>query len=278
MVMRIKKPAVEPRKRREWFRRHEEDGEPIAQIAKADGYDVRTVKKLIQVEHQEREAKEARSLVLRQALEAHYADLCAFAQKLDFEVTKEQKPFTGFREDRMWEALREHLPKSAMWKSLDKLEQLQSEIKVVEDSIRGFAERALQEWIRRTPELKPAPSPKDNGLDQKKTLDALSQHLKEQAQEDGGGPDVGFEWAPVNERAGYLRWRQIPIGKFTADQAAQAEKAIGGLIDDVSRLPETALYRRLTAEARLVQRQVRDELAIIILKRVVSGKCRYCPI
>ena len=78
-----KRPLVEPAKRREWFKRFEEDGESAAEIARSVGYDVRTVRKQIELMRQERESREARFTVLRQALEKHYADLISFAEKLD---------------------------------------------------------------------------------------------------------------------------------------------------------------------------------------------------
>ena len=87
MAKRIKKPLVRPEKQREWLRRHEIGGESPMEIAKSDKYDVRTVRKYIELERQERERREARSIVLRQALEEHYRDLCNFAQQLDSEAS-----------------------------------------------------------------------------------------------------------------------------------------------------------------------------------------------
>ena len=117
MARRIKKPAVRPELRRQWLRRYEEDGESPPEIAKADGYDVRTVRKQIEVERQERERREARSTVLRQALEKHYADLCDFAQKLDLELARVGGSLLMLKNDPMWSALREHLPRSTIWKN-----------------------------------------------------------------------------------------------------------------------------------------------------------------
>ncbi len=54
VASRIKKPAVRPELRREWLRRNETEGESPPEIAKQDGYDVRTVRKQIEIERQER--------------------------------------------------------------------------------------------------------------------------------------------------------------------------------------------------------------------------------
>ena len=116
MVKRIRKPAVKPEVRRQWLRRYEEEGESPPQIARADSYDVRTVRKQIGAERQERERRDARSVVLRHALEQHYADLYSFAQKLDLQLTMEGSTLDMMRGDRMWSALREHLPRYS-WRS-----------------------------------------------------------------------------------------------------------------------------------------------------------------
>jgi len=88
MPKRIKKPLLPPVMRRDWLRRFEEDGLPASEIARSDHYDVRTVRKQIELMLQEREGRETRLLVLRQALERHYADLVSFAEKLDSEMTQ----------------------------------------------------------------------------------------------------------------------------------------------------------------------------------------------
>lgn len=81
MVKRIKKPPVKPEVRKSWLKRHEQ-GESITDIAVNDQFDVRTVRRHIEQAKQEREVKEARSMVLRNALEAHYSDLCDYAERL----------------------------------------------------------------------------------------------------------------------------------------------------------------------------------------------------
>jgi len=111
MTRRIKKPAVRPELRREWLRRNETEGESPPEIAKQDGYDVRTVRKQIEIERQERERREARSIVLRQALEKHYADICTFAQKLDSHITGDTGSLSTIKSEPMWIALREHMPR-----------------------------------------------------------------------------------------------------------------------------------------------------------------------
>jgi hypothetical protein len=111
-------PAVQPEIRRQWLKRYEEDGESPPQISIKDGYDVRTVRKQTEFERQEREKREARFAVLRKALEDHYADLFGFAQKLESELVNDSARLTTLKDDPMWSALREHLPRAKMWENL----------------------------------------------------------------------------------------------------------------------------------------------------------------
>ena len=82
MKKRTRKPPVRPEVARKWLKRYEEDGESPPQIAQSDGFDVRTVRKQLELMRHEREVREARQVVLRKALESHYADLCSFAENL----------------------------------------------------------------------------------------------------------------------------------------------------------------------------------------------------
>ena len=86
-----KKPSVQPELRREWLRQTDEEGKSVPQIATKSHYDVRTVRKAIQWARDDREKREARRIVYRQALEAHYADFVRFANNLDEEITRNKK-------------------------------------------------------------------------------------------------------------------------------------------------------------------------------------------
>src|SRR3990172_13244490 len=103
-----KKPPVTPETYRGWLGRVER-GESARAIAEAEHYDLRTVRKNIERTRQEQEMKEARSAVLRQALERHYEDLIAFAGKLQQALGGQTVPLPA-RSDRMWAALQKHLP------------------------------------------------------------------------------------------------------------------------------------------------------------------------
>lgn len=274
MLKRIKKPAVKPELRRQWFKRHEEDGESPPQIAKADGYDVRTVRKQIAVERQEMERKEARSVVLRQALEQHYADLCDFAQKLDLQLTTEGSTLDTMRGNCMWSALHEHLPRSIIWRNLDKWEHLQSEILQLEHMVEDFA----GERIESESGFKFTISSKEVGFN-KGTLFAIAAYFKATAKEEAEHlTDADFTLSPLDGNFTDVELNPYRIGRFPNQQVPDIQKLIRKLMAEVIRWEEYNEMHHFLKELERVQRVLRDELSVIILRRIVPGRCKYCPL
>ena len=274
MTKRIKKPAVTPEVRRQWFKRFEEEGESPPQIAKADGYDVRTVRKLIEAERQERERREARSVVLRKALEDHYADLCGFGRRMALALRGERTDLATLRSDRFWSALREHLPRSNMWKSFDRMGHLQDEIKQLEGSLK----REIEPLVRsRTPVKFPVTREEAGITDE--IIPPLFLHSRATA-EGKPGIDIKTAFSPraTSEGVTEIWLGAILIGKVADKQVSEVKQMVGDLLEEVTRLPEQGEIRRRLEEIGRVQQALDDELAIITLRRIVPGRCRYCPL
>jgi hypothetical protein len=274
MTRRIKKPVVRPELRRQWLHRYEEVGESPPEIAKADGYDVRTVRAQIDFERQERERREAKSIVLRQALENHYADLCSFAQKLDSHVIGETDSLGMLREDPMWNALREHLPRSTAWKNLDKLEAVRGEIHQVDDKLK----RPLEEMIAAKTRLAFPVSSGEIGLTAG-VVDALIAHFRLTARgEVGLDKRTDFRTAPVDGATTSIEYGAYTIGKVANDRVTEVKDLFLNLLSEVVAREEHDEMGRLFILLDQLKRKLHDELLIVILRRVVTGRCRYCPI
>lgn len=274
MAKRVKKPAVRPKIRRQWFRRYEEEGESPLQIAQADGYDVRTVRKQIELERQERERREARSIVLRKALEQHYIDLCAFAQKLDSEVTTGGITLEMLKTNRMWSALRDHLPHSPIWKYLDRWQHIQDKTGQVERQV----EKLIQEQIKTRSSLNFATASQEVGF-RSGIISVIALEFEAAARGRSGlHGSINFKLTPVGKELTDVELSSFPIGRIPNQQVADAQKLVRDLLDEVTTWEEHNDMCRLLAELQRVERVLHDELAVIILKRVVPGRCKYCPI
>lgn len=274
MTKRIRKPAVTPEVRRQWFKRFEEEGESPPHIAKADGFDVRTVRKQIEVERQERERREARSVVLRKALEDHYADLCGFARKMGLALMGEGTDLSTLKNDRLWSALREHLPRSTMWKSFDKMGHLQDEIRQLEGSLK----EEIEPLVRSRSPVKFPVTHEEVGI----TDDIISPLFFHSRATAGEKPGVDIKAAfnphATGEGMTEIWLGAILMGKVTNKQVAEVKQMVGELLEEVTRLPEHGEIRRRLEEIGRVQQALDDELAIITLRRIVPGRCRYCPL
>ena len=126
MASRGNKSKVGAEQRQEWLERYQ-GGESPPRIAKADGVDARTVRKHINAAMQDRESKDARASVLRNALERHYAELCRCAERLAAPATParlsiDQLPSTDDKaspyQSYLEAALRQHIPSSPIWRWL----------------------------------------------------------------------------------------------------------------------------------------------------------------
>ncbi len=269
MPKRIKKPAVRPEVRRQWFKRFEEDGETPPRIAETEGYDVRTVRKQIELARQEREEREARTMVLRGALEQHYADLVAYAETLDAEITKASLPLDA-RSVRLQSALRQHLPRSPLWKALDRVERLNVEINNVEKRL----EDALPDVVKEGGLDHFGSGYSESGLDIEGAVGGLIHYLKHSGDTVPPVPKVMTLKEGVNE---------VYIGPWKcsvtpSDQIPDVETFMKDMMSKVITLPDSEeLKNRLAALHRAIE-AIREELATITMKRIVPGRCKYCPL
>ena len=269
MPKRIKKPLVTPAKRRDWLRRFEEDGQPASEIARVDHYDVRTVRKQIEMIQQEREGRETRVLVLRQALERHFADLVSFAEKLDSGIIKSYLP-EGAKNERMWAALREHLPRSPLWKAFDRLEHLNDEVK----EIKKRAEQRIRDRVEKESSLELVSKLGEPGLYDGALTAALDYHL----QANQPNPLLEFKNSFIKEGLIEVYYDKWACAAVSPDQVPKVKEFLASLMAGVNQWPEYQEMQRTLAEITKTISAIREELAIIIWRRVVPGHCKYCPV
>ncbi len=274
MPRRVKKPAVRPELRRQWLRRSEEEGESAPHIAEADGFDVRTVRKQIEMERQERERREARSMVLRRALEQHYADLCAFAQKLDSQVTGSSGTLSMMRNEPMWSALREHMPRGTMWKNLDRWDSVQNEISQLQNKV----EKQVEELVKAKSAWGFRQTPDEVGVAHT-FISAVASHFRLVAQGLAGlAHRTGFHIDAADDKGVWLQLGRYTIGKVPRDQEEELKTWVIQLLNEVTTWQEQDNLSRLFTELKRIEKALHEELLVIILRRVIPGRCRYCPL
>jgi len=265
-MTRRKKPPVSVSRRREWLRQYEEDGKTPPEIAKADNYDVRTVRKQLDITRQEREEREASVIVLRDVKKQHYGDLVSYAEKMDGEI---QQPSLPFANDRLYIALHEHIPRSPLWKGLDKLKDLNEAIHNIEISLNQAAVNLINKESNRVfnKELRKV------GLDIEGTSGALVYSIKQP--EGSFSPNITDEKAKEGFRE--IRYGPWNCGVVPDNQVADVKKFIGEMMSSKNFLPDSEELKDKLKERHKVIEMMREELATIIMKRIVPGRCKYCP-
>lgn len=275
MGKRIKKPAVKPEKRKDWLRRYEEDGEPPPQIAKADRYDVRTVRKQIELARQDREIREARTMVLRGALEKHYTQLCASAQSVASALSLPPTHLPpALMQGSMLKALKEHLPRSRIWKDFHRWEQLVDEY---EGAIQKAKERCKAEAEARALNL--APRPGQPGLGVGFTDSVVSSVVDLALGRKGLKDSTIF----VKERFANTDLYEAKMGPWVlgwanSSKMSNLENVYFKLLDEAIEWDQFDQLRKFVQELQSLSAELYEELNTIALRGVVPGRCKYCPL
>jgi hypothetical protein len=278
MAKRTKKPPIKPEVRRDWLKRHEENGESAPQIADKDKFDVRTVRKQIDLAKQEREVREARLVVLRDALEKHYEDLRKFAEKLNSEVLGLGNVPSSPDDDLMEAALRQHLPRSPIWTLISRYQTLQQRA----DEEKQKLERAIKQLVKEDKRLTPLT---EAGLDgvAHGVVTVLGAEVKQWSQ---GNTKYTLKDSLVMEPAGeglvnprFGFSHMGPMGEKAAGDAMQIVRDVLGDVESSLRgSQEYHDLEKAIAEISRLGGKLREELAVIRLRRIVPGRCKYCPL
>lgn len=269
MEKKVKKPVVEPDKRQNWLKRYEE-GESPPQIAEADHFDVRTVRAHIQKAKQEREIKDARALVLRNALEQHYRDLCEYAEKLDL-LAHGESAAMSLREECLHSALRQHLPRSPIWNYLKQRAAINEQISM----LRKQADTKLEEIAASDSQLNSQPHIRETALPA--MVDVLKSQFdkwvrgvpgltKDRLFEQNSGELINLHYGPFH------------LGNYKKEDIPLVRKIVADLEPRIRELEEYGKLESLYSELNRIESNLKEALAVITLRRVVPGRCRYCPL
>jgi hypothetical protein len=261
---------VTPAMRQDWLRRYE-DGETPRDIANSQGVDHRTVKKQIGLAQENMELIEARRHVLRNALEGHYGDLCQFAASLisAFYLPASFGSTPGglsddYRQKPLFAALREHLPRSPLWKHIAAWDEACQAYSV---SVQSLKERIWQEITASDIFTNMSSGPDMNRL-QEAVEDDFGYHIMASFRGERGlrpGKDRGTD--------NLLEFRRVELSHLPKDKQAW-------LAELLVKAQEWDDFQRLSQVVNRLQQAKKDisvEVDILSLRRVLPGRCRYCP-
>jgi len=272
MPKRIKKPPVKPETRLEWLNRVEH-GETPPQISATDSFDVRTVRKHVELARLERDVHQARSSVLRDALESHHRDLLETVRNIEKQMSGEAT-VSMEKEQPLMVGLRQHMPRSPLWGNLRKWNRVVTELAELQEIIRNN----IQQEIEADGRLNGIVS---NGANMviPAAVDVLIHQVKEWAC-GREGLKIDRDIHPEKTSEGRVRMR-YGFSHFGEIEESRAETIKAVLIDFESRLknrPEYLEMEKLYGKLGRLKTSIWERLTVILLRRIVPGKCKYCPL
>jgi hypothetical protein len=277
MAARTEKSRITPEQRLDWLRRSE-DGQSPPSIANKDQVDVRTVRKHIELAKQEMEVKEARSMVLRNALERHYQDLCDYARTLATYPSGEVTGARGAYSEHMRNALRQHIPRSPIWGFLSQRDDLEQRIAQLTKDIGN----TVEDLVRSDSRLSTLSTEGYSG-----PIDGPVEALKFQARQWAKGYrgleiKENLRTEPAGEGLVNFRYGAFGLGAAERDHLRTVSKAISEALRDwesrLKELEELEKLKKCFLDLDRVEKNLNDEIAVITLRRVVPGRCHYCPL
>jgi hypothetical protein len=272
MPKRIKKPPVTNETRLDWLRRNEQ-GESPPHIAQTDEFDVRTVRKHLELARLERDVQQARSDVLRKALEDHYHDLLETVDKLG-KLISDKQTVSMEKEQPLVFGLRQHMPRSPLWENLRKWNRTLTELNESNDIIEDKIQREVETDGRLNGIV-------SEGADLvfPAAVEVLLHQAKSWAR-GWQGLDIEHDIHVEKASEGKVMMR-YGFSSFGIIEEKYVETITNVLADFESRLrqyPEYLEIEKLYNRLRHLETTIKDILTTIQLRRIVPGKCKYCPL
>lgn len=274
MNKRIKKPTVKPEQRQDWLERSERR-ESASHIAATDGFDVRTVRKHIELAKHEREVVQARAAVLRNALEQHYADLHGFAERLLSRIEEREGAQFSENDGYLQTALKQHVPRSPIWTNLNRHDGMLAEITKIKDEIKNKLEHEVGADTR----LKSNLSPDEDGV-----IPGIKGALVFQADRwSKGYKGLNIDGSLIvepTEEDGFVRLRYgfSQMGLVRKENVPIIREVLKDFESRIKKWNEFVDLEKAFTEDKRIKQNLKDELVVIILKRIVPGRCKFCPI
>lgn len=275
---KAKKPSVTPDRRRDWLRRYEVEAETPPAIAKKDSYDVRTVRKQIELARQEKDIREAKLTVLRDAMVNHYQDLCKLAGDINSEVNKKVPISEGLTTNPIWSALQQHIPRSALWKNIDRWNTSHQKL--------GEINSEIHELLRKKILSEPRLNFMDIAGSEQITLNLIDFFSSRIDQRVKGGTCLDIEkYFSVEHTGGHLHAAKVGaygVGTINPEQEQEQvsilKQALYDFESDITEWEKSQELQFIYNGLNGLKKSITEELDVLTLRRVVPGRCKYCPL
>jgi hypothetical protein len=268
-MARGKKPAVSSYDRRRWLEELE-SGRGITEITRAAGRDIRVVKRHIEMAQEERQIAHARRDFLLDRLEQHQGDLLNEVQRLR-RVVSQYPPTQLIPDDpmerRLHDALREHTRRLPLKGLLELYEGAVAEFRQARDNVSNQIGEREAQLVSRLPE-EVVTYPWTPAL-----VEALELGMK---------LDEASGRTHVSEKQGEGMY-EISWGSAHLTRSPVSEAMVPIIVEAHKKLLSGAesnrtLFQQHHQRLKELIDLVVEELDVFVIKRLVPGHCRYCPL
>jgi len=266
-MARKKKSEIDSQLRQRWLEKHQA-GQSIFKISVEYQRDPRTIKHHVERALREKEAKEARVIVIRDALQKHHAKLISYAERLYGNVDSEEPVTSALLEDRMYSALKSHLPRSPLWNYLDRLNHLYEKL----DALKAQLRTKLQKKIEKDTAI-PTKESVHLGL-----LEAFHFQLIARAKDHSGiSLKDSFRVHALGNGESSVEYGKFHLGAIMDSDVPRIQAIIESWEGKLTQRPEYNDARDMFNQLNLLKVKIKEELEVIFERGIVPGSCKYCP-
>ncbi len=264
--------GVKTEERLKWLQAYEA-GESIFKIASDSDRDHRTVKKHIEIARTEKELKDERSIVLRNALERHFGDLLRIVQTILTRINSDETVEFAGDDEFLSGALRDHIPRSPIWNLLRRWNSCVQDIGQIKKQMEKEVEVTLAGDARLTAINERTSVQLFRGItallmfkieERSKGYSGLDVKSLEKEKRQGGVFSVSYGFAELGE-----------LGEDDLKVVQPVLTRIEGNLQDSEEFTELKDQYLKLADTRT---KLGKELQVMKWKRIVPGRCRICPI
>lgn len=268
-MARYRRSAITPAERRMWLEQLE-GGRGITEISRKAGRDIRIVKHHIEIATEERQIGMAKRDFLVGRIEQHQQDLLAEVRRLQ-QVTKRYPPARIVPNDtiarKIHEGLKEHVRRLALKSLLESVEEATREFERTRESISTQLAQKETELATTMPqEVRRLP-----------WTPAIVEVLETGQLR---GESTGFEYSAEKRGSGLC---DVNWGAYHLTRSPVSEDLVPTIIEIHKRLLSysaeyVSLFQKERDRFSELKSQINEELDVFIIRRLVPGRCRYCPV
>ncbi len=234
--------------------------------------------KQIELARQERDVREAKLTVLRDAMVNHYQDLCKLAGDINSEVNKEVPISAELKSNPLWSALQQHIPRSAIWKNIDRWNAGRGKLADINIEI--------PELLRKKISSEPRLNFMNIAGSEQTILNLIDFFLFRIDQRVKGVTGLDIEkYFRVEHKGEQLYAAMVgaynvgPINpEMEQEQVSILKQVLYDFESDFIEWLKSQELQSIYNELNSLKKNITEELDVIILRRVVPGRCKYCPL